>query len=211
MSIKYKLKQIRPNIFLLKFKNHYDMCMTFVRYQEFYESPSKQFRGKPFKLLDFMAWYSKKYGDGMFTYPQDWSGFNLSSPTIERVWKLGIPDYNDYDKVMADVYNKCYDKTERFYIIGAENGEKETLRHEIAHGMFYTNDSYKKEMISAVKSMDLQAKKTMHSILKGYGYSKHVYVDEIQAYMATGLMDEMDDASIHLARPVFLEIFGRYY
>ena len=39
MKKPYTVKEIKPRIFLLSFKDHYDLCMHFVRYQEFYESP----------------------------------------------------------------------------------------------------------------------------------------------------------------------------
>jgi hypothetical protein len=56
--------------------------MTFLRYQEFYESPSKKFRGKSYKLLDFMKWYASE-NDGIFTYPRDWAGFNFPGSIID--------------------------------------------------------------------------------------------------------------------------------
>ena len=66
--MKYTLKEIKGGIFLVEFDNQYDLAMTFLRYQEFYESP--KFKGKRFTIIDFMEWYSKEY-DGAFTYTKD--------------------------------------------------------------------------------------------------------------------------------------------
>ena len=45
MSRIFKITEVKPRIFLFEFKNHYDMCMYFMRYQEYYESASPKFRG----------------------------------------------------------------------------------------------------------------------------------------------------------------------
>jgi hypothetical protein len=47
-----------------------------------------------------MEWYSKKQGDGAFTYPTDWAGFNIPSAVVTGVHALGISDYNRYDERM---------------------------------------------------------------------------------------------------------------
>ena len=95
MNKAFKIKEIKPNIFLFEFKHNYDMCMHFLRYQEYYESSSPKYRGKAFEIFDFMRWYSLKYGKGAFTYVDDWDGFNIPSHIIWSLWNLNlIPDKN---------------------------------------------------------------------------------------------------------------------
>lgn len=216
MSISYTILQVKPNIFFVEFTNSYDMNMTFLRYQEFYESPSPKFRGKVFKILDFMKWYSAKYGKGNFTYPTDWCGFNLGSKIIRDVIWLGIPDRNDYDSEMEDIYTKCCAKSpEPFYIIGCKKSDKITKDHELAHAYFYTNKQYKKEMVKLVKTLAPELRITMNSLLKKIGYTPKVYIDEIQAYMATGLLNltgvslEIETALIEARNP-FIRVFKEY-
>lgn len=182
----FKIIEVKPKIFLFSFKDYYDMGMHFLRYQEFYESPSKEFRGKAFKILDFMKWYSKKYGKGAFTYPQDWAGYNFYSNIIKKVWDLGIPDVNGYDLTMKKAYDQCNAKYDDSYIIGAV-GKGTTLKHEIAHGFFYLDSDYKKEMTSLVMRLDPDFRNSMKKTLKEMGYTPSVYIDEIQAYLSTGL------------------------
>lgn len=186
----FKIKEVKKNIFLLQFSNDYDMCMFFLRYQEYYESPSKKYRGKSFKILDFMRWYSMKFGSGAFTYPTDWSGFNIPDYVVDGVFALGIPDPNDYDRQMWDVYASCKKKAAggKFYIIGVADDTASTssaLPHETAHGFFYIHPEYKKHMTKLVKAMAPELREAMNKYLLKVGYTPQVFVDETQANMAT--------------------------
>ena len=184
MKKPFKVKEVKPGIFLIEFTNEYDMCMYFLRYQEYYESSSPKFRGKAFELLDFMRWYSFKYGKGAFTYPIDWAGFNFPGDTIEKVWKLGIVDRNLYDYEMREISRQCHAKRDKFYVIGVKKGNG-ALSHEIAHGFFYLHPDYKKEMTALVRALPVSLRKAFNTYLKEVGYTPKVYIDEIQANMAT--------------------------
>lgn len=218
----FKFKEVKKNIFCLEFQEEYDMCMMFLRYQEFYESPSSRFRGKSFKILDFMKWYSLEFGNGSFTYPIDWAGFNFYGDVIREVNSLGIPDRNDYDREMAKVYKKCKKRAEgdKFYIIGVhEDGG--ALSHEIAHGFFYINSEYKKEMVRLVKQMTPECREALEEYLTKVGYTPQVFVDEIQANMAT-TKDWSKYSPRYVFKPEvaeklnetqkdFAEVFNRYF
>jgi hypothetical protein len=202
----------------MSFKEPYDLAMYFVRYQEFYESPSPQYRGKKFALLDFMRWYSFKFGKGVFTYPEDWAGFNIPGDIIKQIWDLGIDDRNLYDYEMLQVYRECQEKAKgNFYLIGVSASKEEaiTLKHEIAHGFFYTTPSYKKEMKKLVKELAPELRTRMNEELLDLGYTPKVYVDEIQAYMSTGLPMSSDGtelyAKLEAAQKPFIKLYNQYY
>lgn len=186
MKAGFKLSEVKPNIFFLDFKDPYNLAMHFVRFQEYYESPSKKFRCKDFDIFDFMEAYSKKYGNGIFTYPKDWGGFNIPSKVFYNCL-IGIKDKNKYDIAMADVYNKISVKTNSFYIIGSVGSE--ALAHEIAHGLYYTNKQYKKEMLDLVNNLDKSFYNKFTKYLIKIGYTKSVLKDEVQAYLSTGMPD----------------------
>src|SRR5579864_3597075 len=97
---KYKISEVRSRVFFLQFKRRYDLCMQFLRYQEYYESVNSKFRDHAFDLLTYMEWYSHNNKLGYFSYPVDWSGFNIPGETIKKVWDLGIADKNIYDYEM---------------------------------------------------------------------------------------------------------------
>jgi hypothetical protein len=208
----YTLSEVKPKVFLLDFKQSYDLCMFFMRYQEFYESPSPQFRGKAWEWVDFMKWYSKKYGKGAFTYAIDWSGFNIPGEVINQIWELGIRDPNIYDYEMRTVYRECKAIAKGdFYLIGAV-GKNGALKHEIAHGFFYTTPEYKKEMTKLVKALDPALRKGMNKVLSGMGYTPKVYIDECQAYLSTGPSYHFENLKITSAiRKPFIKLYKEYY
>src|SRR5574338_173407 len=177
MNKGFTLKEVKPRIFFLDFKDQYDLCMHFVRYQEYYESPSNKFRNQPFSWIDFMEYYSRKFGNGSFSYAVDWAGFNIPGTVIKHVHMLGIPDPNKYDAVMIDVWEQCLKKypDRSFYIIGAV-GEKWAMKHEIAHGFFYTQPEYKKESTKLVKALPKAMRKKINKVLKNIGYTPGVYI-----------------------------------
>lgn len=209
-KLKYKLSEIRPRIFLLKFEEQYQCNMTFLRYQEYYESSSPKFRNKSFSLVDFMDWYTNESPrkDRTFNYTVDWGGFNIPSRVIKELLKKGIKDPNPYDAEMNKVYQKCLKvyPDGKFYFVGTIN-EGWMLKHEVAHGLFYTVPAYKKEMLALVKKLKPKLVKRLYSWLKSSGYTPSVYDDEVQAYLSTGFTW----FSLDGADAPFIQVFNKYY
>jgi len=216
-KIKFKIKEVKPKIFLAEFEDSYDMCMTFCRYQEFYESPNSQFRNHNFKLFDFIKWYSNHYSKGNFTYATDWSGFNVPSKVLLKCWLGTAQDYTCYDSVMTSIIDSIHDKLLKkygtinidFYLIGAQKGRSNTVKHEVAHGMFYLNKNYKKEMLSLVKALKPKFRNQFYKDLQKVGYSKQVLPDEAQAFLATGWRNYFTKLNGEAAP--FIEVFNKYY
>jgi len=211
MNPQFKMTEVKPRIFFLNFKKQYDCNMMFLRYQEYYESSNPKFRGKPFKILEFIEWYTGSFGKGVFSYMRDWAGFNIPGHIIYDVWDNGIPDENDYDNIMDYVREKCEEKYPdgQFYIIGAV-GKNGALRHEIAHGFFYTQPEYKKQMTKLVKALKPAFRVKMYRTLKKIGYTPKVYIDECQAYLSTGLMGVFPFELKDEAKP-FIKLYREYY
>lgn len=207
----FKLIEIKPSIFFLDFKDSYKLAMHFLRYQEYYESASSKFRGKSFTILQFMEWYSKTYGNGAFTYPIDWSGFNIADNIIKEVHSKEIIDPNQYDETMLTVYKECASKCpdKPFYIIGAV-GKSFAMKHEIAHGFFYTEPTYKKEMTQLVKGLKSSLRNKMYKAFNKIGYTPKVYIDECQAYLATGFTNAFGIKLKNEHKP-FIKLYNEYY
>ena len=212
MTLSFNIKEIKPRIFLFEFVNSYDMCMHFLRYQEFYESPSDNFRNKPFEILDFMRWYSFEYGGGAFTYPIDWDGFNFPSQIIPTVNNLGITDLNKYDKAMSEAWDICHklSKQQPFYIIGTLK-DSDALDHELAHAFYTIHSEYKEHMTKLVEVLDPSMKQEIFSILESIGYALEVHMDEAQAYLATGLNAAFSDLDRwETQRKPFIDYFDKF-
>lgn len=187
MAIKYKIKEVKPNVFAVIVKDSYDRAMLFCRAQEYYESPNKKVRGKDFSIWDYMKWYSKEYGRG-FSYGVDWSGFNIP---FDIIWKC----YNEcemetpYDETMWEILvtigNKC-EPNKKVYVIGAGDTNGWTFQHEVCHGLWYTNSQYKKEAKSVLNTIDKNDYSIFKQNLLDMGYTDSVIDDEIQAYLCFG-------------------------
>jgi len=190
-----ELFEMYPSIFALVIKNDRLRARVFMRYQEFYESDSDTFRGKGFKWSDFVKFYKKKTKKDYFSYHEDWAGYNIPCNSIESCAAL-IPDMNFYDLIMFSVVDTIRNKVggENFYLIGIDqsNGEDPSLIfHEMAHGLWFANPNYKKEMLSLINEMEPNIKDNIHRKIKEAGYGDNVYDDELQAYLSTGVDDSM--------------------
>lgn len=188
MKIKYKISEVKPKVFAVVIEDGYDRAMTFLRVQEFYESPNKKFRGKNFSIWDYMKWYSTEYGKG-FTYGTDWSGFNVPLEIAYNCYDTLTDRYTDYDEVMETIIHKLYelngDEVDG-YIIGAGNTDGDTFKHEICHGLWYTNSAYKKDAMGLLTIIDEEDYEMFENNLLDMGYTDKVINDEIQAYLCFG-------------------------
>lgn len=215
-KIKYTVSQVAPRVFLIDFEDQYDMAMTMLRYQEFYESP--KFHGRPFTIAEFMDYYSRAHGEGAFTYAVDWYGFNFPGHVLrDCIYKVGIDDWNEYDNIVESIYlyeimPVLSDMSDDFYVIASVGrGEESSMAHEMAHAFFYLNPDYRKLMKGLVKRMNTVDRDRIKGVLLGMGYAKRVIVDEIQAYMATGLLDSMGAIDCATFVAVFSEEWDRNF
>jgi hypothetical protein len=190
-----KLFEVYPKIFAVVIKDDKLRSRVFLRYQEFYESDSDSFRGKSFKWNDYIKFYKDKTKRDYFSYHEDFAGYNVPCDTIEAC-KAKIPDLNIYDMIMFSVIDtiKKLVGDSPYYLIGIDqdNGDDPSLIfHEVAHGLWFSDPDYKNKMTEQIKNMDPKVKDKMIDKIKAYGYGDNVYMDELQAYMATGLGSEM--------------------
>jgi hypothetical protein len=128
--------------------------------------------------------YSRKLGEGCFTYVGDWGGFNVPSKMITACYENDIKDLNFYDDIIKEVHSQITD--EEYYLIGSTGNDKETLKHETIHALFYLNENYRKEVISIIKEISTKSYNDMKTYLLTIGYALKVMDDEINAYLTAG-------------------------
>ena len=217
--VKGKVKEIKPFIYCVEIDDDYDRAMLFCRYQEFYESPYKEIRNKFFSWEKFMLVYRSKWKKNLFTYPEDWSGFNIPSNIIFKGLTVFDKDKGPYDEIMSDIWYACENYPLRFnkprtkwYLIGADTLKSKTMDHEIAHGLYYTNKQYKNncnELISKIKPTHYnKLKKTL--MMMGYVGDKKIIDDEIQAFMSTGLYNGLEKKELKKYEKDFIENFKNF-
>lgn len=203
----YKLREVVNKVWVVEFDSYYNLAMTFLRYQEYYESPNPKFFRNPFMINEYKEWYS---GDDEFTYHMDWLGFNIPSKYILEC-QSNIPDLNEWDKVMSDIINRIKSESgDVFYLLGIKEGDDDVLDHEVAHGLFFTDRGYQIEMMKLYDDLPNSVKKKVNSYLRSSsGYSEEVFIDETHAYMSTGLPHDL--RSLEKYSKPFKDVFKKYF
>jgi hypothetical protein len=212
MKLTYNFYELLPGVFLAEIFDNHDLAMTFWRAQEFYESSNPKFQGGVFTQCEYMSWYAKKMSDiDTFTYSDDWCGFNLPSQVIEKCYELHT-ERNEYDRFFVGLNANIreYMQGKPYYLLGARKGDTDTLDHELAHGLFATNESYRQGMLELVKDLPKKKYARLCKLIHKMGYAKSVTDDEIQAYLATGLAWNMKKSEFHDLHEPFKKFFKHY-
>jgi hypothetical protein len=194
-----KIKSQPYNSVWISADSQEELGRTFIRFQEFYESPNPDFRGKIFTLGVVRQWYSVKYGAD--TYHHDWTGFNFPS-RILLPFKQGLFDPLTSEEI--ELLNLFKYRHDNFYIMGAQNNA--TLRHELSHALYDSNEKYRNEIDSYIKKNKRGLAKTKKYILDK-GYAEEVLNDEIQAYIT----DNDDQTIINNTDPHIILDINKIY
>ena len=109
--------------------------------------------------------------------------------------------------------NSTIEKTEtgRWYLLGVsklDTSNLSVLAHEMAHGMWYIDPSYKNEMSSLLNSIPKEEFDKLKKIIFDVGYAESSLIDECQAYLSTGLIDGMTEYEKY--EPSFRKVFEKY-
>jgi len=186
MEIKYKITEVKPNVFAVIVKEKYDRAMLFCRVQEYYESPNTKFRGKDFSIWDYMKWYATNHTG--FSYAGDWSGFNIPFDVLEKCYRNMQKFETPYDEIMYKIYWQIQTMkgSGKAYVIGAGDTKGWTFQHEVCHGLWYTNPQYKKAAKVVLDAIDPNHYVIFRKNLLDMGYTDKVIDDEIQAYLCFG-------------------------
>lgn len=171
-----KVWEIASRIHLVTCRTSRALADIFVRFQEYYESP--KYRGRVFSLREYMGWFRLKF---RLEYNEGYEGFNIPSSALTPFYTGLFNPLNQKEKALLRLFRR---KRKRFYIIGAAEGDHITLTHELAHGLFYTNITYRNEVIRALGHSNLSR---MYEFLKAEGYHSDVWVDEAHAYIVNDL------------------------
>lgn len=195
-------------------RNTQELSKIFVRLQEFYESPFKNIRGNHFSLNEFKAIYSKNK-NGVFTYYDDWAGFNVPGHVVIKFFEV-FTDLSPREKRLKTMLVDALASKEAFYVIGIPSRHRKSIwEHEMAHALFYTQPSYKKAMLQHGRKLPKKIQAQVFEKLKRMGYCGPVKHDELQAYMATSRVADLihwfgQGLMAHHAKP-FKDTFQKYF
>lgn len=198
MSFSTKIEVIFPGLIHIQYDTQYEVSSTFLRLQEFYESPYPEINGKYFTLDKFMDLYAKDKGN--FTYTSDWSGFNVPGDVADSFNDIYSEKMIPKEYDLFDIITEHTCQWDKYYIIasskdGGRYGAREAIdvmKHEIAHGMWYLVPEYKEAMSKIIDPLVRDFPCFGETILK-MGYGERVITDETQAYLATSSMTYLAD------------------
>jgi hypothetical protein len=175
-------RKITDKINLLIFDTKREVASTFVRFQEHYESP--QFRGKVFSLEEFQKWYIPNSLNGRktgkFTYHTDWTGFNVPSYILKPFYGGKFNPLSEQEKIFLELFRE---DSEPYYIIGTSRKIKDfegIIKHEAAHGLFYTSPEYKAQVLQIMEKFDTEG--IRKELIAKSGYHEDVLQDEVHAW-----------------------------
>jgi hypothetical protein len=163
--------RLADGIFLVKFDTQYQLASTFLRVQEHYES--SRFRNRVFSLEEYMDWYAAEFG--AFTYYQDWSGFNVPSSAFKAFHDGKFDPLLKKEERLLRLFRR---EPSPYYVIGIAS--EVTLKHELAHALFFTRPGYRNAVLAAMHGYDTSA---LRNRLAKMGYHRGVLVDEVHAYL----------------------------
>ena len=172
--------------------DRWELAMTFLRIEEYYECPNPRFQGNIFSLEAYMDWYVQEYSKkkkpyGAFTYASEWSAFNVPGSAVRAVCET-FPAHSAKEMWLFDELRKQGAfAEERFYLIGNARGARTYFEHEYRHALFTLIPKYRNDMREAIGRFALP--ELCAWILKRY--SPTVLEDEIQAYALTGWPDDL--------------------
>jgi len=205
-------QEIAPNVILLTFETQYELTMSMVRIQEFYECPSNQFQGKYFELEEYMDYWAKNFGYGAFDYPKRWNGFNVPGAVIVEWLKALAESHGALRQKELDVLNRISNHRQQkpdwwyadyphnlewddIYVIACHaeydntyqrSDRQRVINHELAHALYTLDPVYRGKCDALLKKFARRkCTRLAKRTLKGMGYSKKTMKDELQAFWSS--------------------------
>jgi hypothetical protein len=180
------------NCLLFLFNKQKDLALTFFRVQEYYESNNDKLKGTRFDIFDFLVESMNEHGG--IDYFWYWEGFNIPGIIVNCWFTQNTPDVTPLERNLFQEIKKNVDVSKSYYVIGALKKDKNTIKHEIAHALFYLNPEYEREMMQVTEYFHENFNREHGKLakqLKKIGYGDNVIWDEFQAYLSTGTKSEL--------------------
>ncbi|CAJ1402923.1 unnamed protein product [Effrenium voratum] len=204
----YAMSEVLPGVFSLHTESRLVLGSSFLRFQEHYECSNPQFRHCSFQLDDYKVWFRNKSLLGFNFYLQ-WPGFNVPSWVLDamRSGKVGFPLRPQEEAVLSTVPPTAQ------YLIGSCEKDLEVLHHEMAHGLYATNETYRTAVLQQLRRLPPKRTEASKRQLLKMGYVDDIQIleDEMQAYMVEGkMLYEEDELECSTAVEVMAAIHATF-
>ena len=138
----------------------------------------------------------------------------IPSEILEPFYKGKFNPLSEREQMFLDLFRG---KENPFYVIGTYgNARSDTLKHEIAHGLFYTNQRYKEEVLKILEKIDKKRRAEINRFLnKWTGYHPQVWDDETHAFILLSkskkFKEGVDVSSLSKIKRALNLIFEKYH
>ncbi len=182
-----KATRLGSNILLLEFKNKKEMNLSCFRITEFCEGPDS-LKEKRFDVSHFVEEYSDE--TGYIKYFSYWEGHNFSKSQLEKWSDKHWPSLSDME---LNILNASDSLPKDGYIISMVEGDKVTLRHELAHALFNQNEEYRNKALVIIDTINKPVYNSFELLLSQMNYNESVIKDEMHAYLTAFDKEEFDE------------------
>lgn len=171
--------------------SQYELASTFMRFQEYYESPHPELYRKFPDLEEFMDVCAKYYDN--FTYTTDWNGFNMPYKILNEIIEKHSESFSRKEKLLINECQFALGDTnpDRAYVIGIHD-DVDAFDHEVCHGLYLLDDQYRLEQDEITYSLPVEFFEKFKKVLLDMGYMEGVIFDEVQAYMSTSTLKHLE-------------------
>ncbi len=172
-----KIIKISDRIIHIEFETIKEMTLTMFRFSEFSEG-KKGIKGKKFTPDEFIDLYSDD--EGNINYFAYWDGFNISISVI-REFELLFP-VGEISKRERRIIKALGDLKDG-YLITTLKDDEITLKHELAHALWYENVEYRNECTEVISLIPKTVYKKFSDCLKAVDYIDEIVDTEINSYL----------------------------
>mmetsp|Transcript_34812 Transcript_34812/g.75656 ORF Transcript_34812/g.75656 Transcript_34812/m.75656 type:complete len:422 (+) Transcript_34812:36-1301(+) len=226
----FTVSEALPRVFHIRTQSRFVLAASFLRFQEHYESPDPEFRGRVFSLEQIRDKYRREGRSSSnkgWSYYLDWPGFNLPGKVVdwceENMQPLRTIESTLLSAVRAHTHmtspGSCYYVIgtcgdDEAHVVGKESDQRErlsTLHHEMAHGLWATNEWYRKTVKVELNKLSVEetSRMTLKLIALGYCEDVEILEDEWQAYLVSGGLGIVEEGQVaQRIRAVWQEVVG---
>jgi hypothetical protein len=144
-----QMTQILPKVICLKYYKRFDLGSSVIRIEEYCESRFDQFFHHYFTLPEFVKVWKTTYGEGKFTYIEEFEGFNFPGTEVMKFNQQYRHDLTLKEAFLFNCINQIVPKEkihDNYFIAYAlENRKNESIvrDHEISHALYYLDREYR--------------------------------------------------------------------
>lgn len=207
-----KVTVLADNLYLVRCRSQEELARTFVRFQEYLESP--RFRHHYFSIAQYKRWFTLNVPEGRkahrFTFYQDIAGFNIPGHVLKPFLKGKFNPLSAQETALLEAFRNVKG---RYYIIGVYGKPTSVLRHEKAHALYYLSKAYRTAVLQYLHILPRAFIKAYFDYFtKTKLYHPAVFYDELQAYCLSPdiIPDDLDSELRKKATTQLLNIYHYY-